>query len=119
LSTTQQLLTDLQSRGLRLVEPEAGAPSRRGGAGPTDHKAVTVDGRTIMVPVHTGSAAESPYETGAMAADGSVPLKFNGSTVARIGFPRQPRFYKMQTLDGVPYSKIAQLQCCSTASSTW
>lgn len=116
--TTQQLLTDLQSRGLRLTDPDAGAPSRRGGAGPTDHKAVTVDGRTIMVPVHTGSAADSPFEAGAMATDGSVPLQRNGKTIATIGFPRQPRFYKMQTLDGVPYSKIAQLHGSDVLATT-
>lgn len=118
ISTTQQLLTELQSRGLRLADAEAGAASRRGGAGPTDHKAVTVDGRTIMVPVHTGSAAESPYETGAMAADGSVPLKLNGMNIASIGFPRQPRFYQLQTFDGVPYSKIAQLHGSDVLATT-
>jgi hypothetical protein len=43
------LMTELQSQGLRLVDPTAGAASRRGGAGPSDHKAVSVDGVTLMV----------------------------------------------------------------------
>lgn len=118
MSTTQQLLTDLQFRGLRLADPGAGAPSRRGGAGPTDHKAVSVDGITIMVPVHTGSAADSPYETGATAADGSAPLKLNGIRIANVAFPRQPRFYALQTFDGVPYSKIAQLHGSDVLATT-
>ena len=49
----QQLLTELQSHGLRLVTADQGAAGRRGGAGPSDHKAVTVDGTTNIVPVFT------------------------------------------------------------------
>ena len=58
---SRALMTELQSQGLRLLDPGAGAASRRGGAGPSDHKAVTVDGHTIMVPVHTASAWDSPF----------------------------------------------------------
>ena len=58
-------MTELQSFGLRLADPDAaaqaGVASRRGGAGPSDHKAVTIDGHVIMVPVHTGSAQRSPF----------------------------------------------------------
>ncbi|PWG73348.1 radical SAM protein, partial [Enterococcus hirae] len=50
--TNRRLMTALQSRGLRLLDESAGAPSRRGGAGPSDHKAVQINGQTIMVPVH-------------------------------------------------------------------
>ena len=103
MTSTQQLMTDLQSRGLRLVDDSAGAPSRRGGAGPSDHKAVTVDGRTIMVPVHTGSAANSPFEVDAPGLDGHATLRRNDKPVAKITFPKTPRFYKLQTFDGVPY----------------
>ncbi|MEK6298668.1 MAG: radical SAM protein, partial [Paraburkholderia tropica] len=39
-----QLLTELQSSGLRLAAPDAAGLSRRGGAGPSDHKAVVIDG---------------------------------------------------------------------------
>ena len=46
-------MTELQSFGLRLVDPGAGAASRKGGAGPSDHKAVTVDGHTIMAVSYT------------------------------------------------------------------
>jgi len=112
----QQLLTELQSLGLRLAEPDVGASSRRGGAGPSDHKAVTVDGRTIMVPVHTQSAKESPF-----SASGTVlgsTLTRDGKPIATISFPRQPRFYKLQTFDGVPYWKIAQLHGSDVLATT-
>ena len=111
-------MTELQSLGLRLADPAAGSPSRRGGAGPSDHKAVTVDGRTIMVPVHTGSAAQSPFQAEAPGADGSAVVRRGGEAVARIEFPRQPRFYKLQTFDGVPYWKIAQLHGADVLATT-
>ncbi|MFT4045254.1 MAG: MSMEG_0568 family radical SAM protein [Solimonas sp.] len=109
IPTNPQLITELQSRGLRLVDDSAGAPSRRGGAGPSDHKAVILDGRTFMVPVHTGSAAESPYASDAPGVDGRAALRRDGVKIAHLTFPKAPRFYTLQTADGVAYSKIAQL----------
>lgn len=113
-----QLMTELQSLGLRLVDPNAGAASRRGGAGPSDHKAVTVDGRTIMVPVHTSPAWSSPFLAAAPDSDGSSALSRDGITVARIGFPKTPRFYRMQTFDGIPYSHIATLHGADVLATT-
>ncbi len=115
-TSSQHLLTELQSLGLRLAEPSVGAASRRGGAGPSDHKAVTVDGRTIMVPVHTGSAKASPF-LATTTIDGSA-LKRDGITVAQISFPKQPRFYALLTFDGVPYWKIAQLHGADVLATT-
>ena len=57
----QQLITELQSQGVRLIDQEVGATGRQGGAGPSDHKAITVDDTTVMVPIFTGNAARSPY----------------------------------------------------------
>jgi len=105
----RNLITELQSYGLRLADFTAGAPSRRGGAGPSDHKAVTVDGTTVMVPVHTSGAAESPFVARAPGDDGFSVLERDGVPVARISFPPQPKFYALATVDGVPYWKIAQL----------
>ena len=50
-----EIITDLQTHGIRLLDPGVGAESRRGGAGPTDHKALTIDGLTVMIPVHTAT----------------------------------------------------------------
>ena len=49
---TEQLINELQSFGVRLVDPKAGGDSRRGGAGPSDHMPMTIDGATVMIPVH-------------------------------------------------------------------
>ena len=114
----QQLATELQSLGLRLSVPDAGAPSRRGGAGPSDHKAVTVDGHTLMIPVHTGSAFHSPYLAAPPGLDGRSAVTRDGKTVGIIAFPRQPRFYKLQTLEGVPYSHIATLHSKDVLATT-
>ena len=111
-------MTELQSYGLRLADPSAGVSSRVGGAGPSDHKAVMVDGHTIMVPVHTGSAAASPFQAGAPDASGRITLKRASIPIANISFPKQPRFYALQTLDGIPYSHIATLHSHDVLATT-
>lgn len=121
-AASRQLMTELQSYGLRLLDPgsagASGVASRRGGAGPSDHKAVTIDGHTIMVPVHTGSAYQSPYAAEAPGADGIVALKRGSIPIASISFPKAPRFYAMQTFDGVPYSHIATLHGADVLATT-
>ena len=114
----RSLMTELQSRGMRLSEPEAGAAGRRGGAGPSDHKAITLDGQTLMVPIYTGSAARSPFKAGWRDHRGIATLTRDGVAVGEISFPRQPRFYAMQTLDGVPYWKIAVLHGADVLATT-
>ncbi|MEL6763623.1 MAG: radical SAM protein, partial [Cyanobacteria bacterium J06607_6] len=52
---SQQVITELQTQGLNLVS-EAGALGRKGGAGPSDHKAITLGETTVMVPVYTDGA---------------------------------------------------------------
>ncbi|MGF7211425.1 radical SAM protein (TIGR04043 family) [Skermanella aerolata] len=103
------LINELQSFGVRLVDPGAGAASRRGGAGPSDHKAVTIDGMTVMVPVHNAPAFESPYLAERPDASGRSRIIRDGREVGEISFPLQPRFYGLKTADGIPYSKIAVL----------
>lgn len=119
LSAKKQLiLSELQSAGLRLAGAAAGATGRRGGAGPTDHKAVTVLGTTIMVPIHTGSAARSPFIADAPDWKGASLLRREGDAVCEITFPPQPAFYGLNTADGVPYWKIAQLHSRDTLATT-
>src|ERR1700753_83804 len=108
-ASTASMINELQSFGLGLADPKAGAASRRGGAGPSDHKAVTIDGRTLMVPVHTASAWQSPFVADAPDARGVSRLRRGARTIGEIRFPHQPRFYALQTLDGIPYSHIATL----------
>ena len=114
----RNLMTELQSYGLRLEDPRAGAPSRRGGAGPSDHKAIVIDGVTLMVPVHTLEAYSSPFAAGTPDADGRSTLTRGTIPIANITFPRQPRFYARQTADGIPYSHIATLHGTDVLATT-
>jgi radical SAM protein (TIGR04043 family) len=118
LTKKQFLLSELQTHGLRLVDASVGASSRVGGAGPTDHKAVTVLGTTIMVPVHTRTAACSPYVAAPPDGRGTSVLLEDGRIVCEISFPPQPKFYALATPDGVPYWKIAQLHSRDTLATT-
>jgi len=106
---TAQLINELQSFGMRLVDPKAGADSRRGGAGPSDHKAITIDGVTVMAPVHTAPAFESPYLVEKPDAFGRSRVLRDGLAIGDVSFPPRPKFYDLHTADGVPYSKIAVL----------
>jgi radical SAM protein (TIGR04043 family) len=114
----QRLITELQSHGLRLLEPNVGASGRKGGAGPSDHKAVTVDGTTVMVPVFTGTAAQSPYAVQMGSAVEQAALQRVGESIASIEFPSQPKFYSLTTADGIPYSQIALLHSRDVLATT-
>jgi radical SAM protein (TIGR04043 family) len=113
----QQLITELQSKGLKLLDKDRGAAGRKGGAGPSDHKAITIDGTTVMVPVFTGAAAESPY-VAEVQTTGAVLLKHSEAILAPIHFPQQPQFYSLSTVDGIPYWKIALLHSHDVLATT-
>src|SRR5216684_4327732 len=104
-----QLINELQSYGVRLVDPNAGHESRRGGAGPSDHKALTIEGMTVMVPVHTAPAFSSPYFVEKPDASGRSRVSRDGVILGEASFPRRPRFYDLVTAEGIPYWKIAVL----------
>ncbi|WP_198650457.1 MSMEG_0568 family radical SAM protein [Saccharospirillum mangrovi] len=112
----QSLMTELQTRGLRLQDVNHQFVSRRGGAGPSDHQAVTIDGTTLMVPIYTQSAWRSPFtveqddDQTRLAAD-SIPL-------TDITFASQPKFYDLSTADGIPYSHIATLHSRDVLATT-
>jgi len=118
LTRKQFLLSELQTLGLRLLDARAGASSRVGGAGPTDHKAVTVLGTTIMTPVHTRGAAHSPYEAAPPDRRGVSVLRRDGDVVCEISFPPQPKFYALSTDEGIPYWQIARLHSRDTLATT-
>lgn len=122
----QQLITELQSQGLKLIT-EVGATGRKGGAGPSDHKAITVDGTTVMVPVFTSAAAQSPYTARYDFSTQQVFLELNGEAIALSGnreaatpiyFPQQPKFYQLTTADHIPYWKIALLHSRDVLATT-
>src|SRR5271154_167619 len=115
---TAQLINELQSYGVRLVDPKAGHESRRGGAGPSDHKAMTIDGMTVMVPVHTAPAFASPYFVEKPADLGPSRVSRDGGGLGEESCPARPRFYDPATADGMPYWKIAVLHRRNVLATT-
>ena len=113
-----RLISELQSCGARLVDPTAGHESRRGGAGPSDHKAMTIDGVTVMVPVHTAPAFASPYVVEKPDAFGKSTISRDGVKLGDVSFPTRPRFYDLTTADGIPYWKLATLHSRDVLATT-
>lgn len=121
----QRLIVELQSKGLQLVQTGVGAPGRKGGAGPSDHKAIVVEGKTIMVPVYTETATTSPYalQIPKPVEDGvnnlaQAELTRQEQVIAPIAFPRQPQFYNLKTAEGIPYWQIALLHSHDVLATT-
>ncbi|MFH8134507.1 MSMEG_0568 family radical SAM protein [Pantoea osteomyelitidis] len=112
----QQLITELLTQGVKVINPSAQHVSRHGGAGPSDHQAVTVDGVTVMVPIYTQSAHRSPWQ---MEHNGEHSrLLKNAIPVREISVAQRPRFYDLHTADGIPYSHIATLHGTDVLATT-
>ncbi|MEM9255198.1 MAG: MSMEG_0568 family radical SAM protein [Pseudomonadota bacterium] len=113
---TDLLATDVQSRGVRLPRANQERLSRRGGAGPSDHQAMVIDGQTVMVPVYSHQVLESPYTLRESVA-GDELLK-DGIPLVEIELVNQPNFYRLKTADGVPYQQIATLHSTDVLATT-
>ncbi|MBE9045766.1 MSMEG_0568 family radical SAM protein [Pleurocapsales cyanobacterium LEGE 10410] len=111
----RKLITDLQSQGLKLIERDVGSASRKGGAGPTDHKAVIIDGTTVMIPIHNNIATKSAYT---VETDRGMSLQKSDRLITEIKFPPQPKFYNLKTAEGIPYSQIALLHSHNVLATT-
>lgn len=115
--TGRKLVTDLQSFGLQLGDDTSGI-GRKGGAGPFDHKTITIAGHTVMVPVYTSGARHSPFQASPPDQSGASTLLRDGQRLGTIHFPAAPRFYGRSTADGIPYWKIALLHGRDTLATT-
>ena len=118
----KKLITQLQSRGLKLTK-DKGASGRTGGAGPSDHKAVTINGTTVMIPVYNSVSARSDFTLTDFHAQSvnyqkSYVLEQAGEGIAEIKFPPQPKFYSLKTAEGIPYSQIALLHGHNVLATT-
>ena len=51
MSDIGKIITELQVNGISST-PQKGNRGRKGGAGPSDHRALTIEGKTVMVPVY-------------------------------------------------------------------
>jgi radical SAM protein (TIGR04043 family) len=118
--SSSTLLTELQSAGLAVEPTPEAVPGRRGGAGPSDHRALSLGATTIMVPMR--AAGQSPYRLQVLSSSPqSEPralLLRDELPVGEVTLPATPRFYGLTTADGVPYSKIALLHARRVLAST-
>jgi len=114
---SDELLIALQTFGLRLGNGQ-NIQGRRGGAGPTDHKAVRIAGTTIMVPVYNLASDISPFTASDPDDFGTTAIMKNGEHVGFGLFPKVPEFYKHFSSDGIPFWKIAQLHSHNVLATT-
>ena len=111
------LLTELQVHGV-VDSAVPGNQGRRGGAGPSDHRALTIDGTTVMVPVYNARSQASPYRLHS-EADGSLSLAQGDSNLqAQVQVPPEPAFYGLETAEGIPYRAIALLHSRDVLATT-
>ena len=108
-----RLITQLQSYGAR-VERDPGT-GRRAGAGPADAGMVLVEGVPVTFPFVSEYAANSPFVL--RETDGEWTVLRDGVAVAAAEVMTRPRFYDLETADGIPYWKIALLHLDSLAST--
>ncbi len=111
-SALAELLVDLQAHGLRVESPIEG---RRGGAGPSDSGQLWVGGYSLTVPTDNATAADSPFVL--KAEDDGYGIYRDGVRLADAHGQERPRFYDLQTDDGIPYWKIGLLHLDSFAST--
>ena len=101
----KELITEIQSRGIRVPETIVG---RSGGAGPAEGRAFLIDGVPVNVPISADYTADSPF---ALADEGCgrYMLLKHGQSVASIDVVPAPRFYRKVDSNAIPYKKIALL----------
>ena len=108
MSELGRLITELQVHGVAEAAV-AGNPGRRGGAGPSDHRALTIDGTTVMVPVYNAAAQDSPYRLQSDAGGAVALADRDGTALTTVQPPAEPAFYGLHTAEGIPYRAIALL----------
>jgi radical SAM protein (TIGR04043 family) len=115
------LFADLQALGVSDADAPLGSTGRRGGAGPSDHRALSFGGGsdTLMIPMR--APGRSPFRLRLLPSGGEQPralLLRDSAPVAEVELPSAPRFYGLTTADGIPYSKIALLHARKVLAST-
>ncbi len=80
---------------------------------------MTIDGMTVMVPVHTAPAFASPYFVEKPDDLGRSRVGRGGVVLGEVAsFPVRPRFYDLSTADGIPYWQIAVLHGRNVLATT-
>lgn len=105
------LIAELQSYGAQLEQAEG----RRGGAGPSDAGLVWIEGVRVTLPFVAEYTTRSPFSL--RRGESGWELLRDGERVASASVLPRPRFYDLETADGIPYHKIALLHIDSLAST--
>ncbi len=116
-ANSHSLLNEIQALGIK-IEDDGDLTVREGGAGPTDHKAVSIFKTTVMIPVLSPSAESSPFIATKPSKMGVASLKRDGKVLTTIRFIGEPRFYSEKSSDGIPFWKIARLHSKDVLATT-
>ena len=116
MSELGRLVTELQVKGVR-AEPLQGNRGRRGGAGPSDHRALDLEGTTVMVPVYNDVSESSPYSLSA-SGDGVALSGPQPQALPSVTTTAEPAFYGLSTAEGIPYRSIALLHGSNVLATT-
>lgn len=107
-----ELITKLQSLGLRT---DVSIGARNGGAGPADAGMLWIDGAPATVPTTAAYVQDSPYTL--RQEDNGFGIYEGSLRLADASPAPRPKYYDMETADGVPYWKIALMHLDSMAST--
>ena len=97
-----ELVTELQSRGLRV---EDNSFSRKGGAGPAEGKIFAVKNKVVNIPTGLPYAQKSPYSL--ISNNNKYFVACNNEIIQEIHILLRPIFFKCSTQEGIPYNQIA------------
>ncbi len=108
-----RLLSEVQSYGVRVVDV---IDARASGAGPSDAGMVYIEGTPVTFPFVSEFVEDSPFT---IRRDDEVgwALYRDGKRLASADIPPKPRYYELETADGIPYWQIALLHLDSLAST--
>lgn len=107
-----RLLAEVQSYGVRVEDV---IESRGSGAGPSDAGMVYIEGTPVTFPFVSEFVEDSPFVI-RRHGEGWA-LYREGERLAAADIPPRPRYYELETDDGVPYWQIALLHLDSLAST--
>lgn len=108
-----RLLAEVQSYGVRVEDV---VDARTSGAGPSDAGMVYIDGTPITFPFVSEFVEDSPF-TIRRGDDTGWALYRDDERLASADIPPKPRYYELETHDGIPYWQIALLHLDSLAST--
>jgi len=110
-------ITAIQTQGIRWIDNDDIGLNRKGGAGPTDHKALNFKQQTAMIPVFNEQVDSSPFSA-CETSPNQVLIYENDKVLGEVELPSSPKFYKLSTTDGIPYPKIATLHSKDVLATT-